>query len=101
MIFSYYVATAFAVNNPNNYAPIKFCVFLNMFAQGLQFYCHVKLSKLRTDTSDAKVYKVPKGGPFNFILCPHYLAEILIYVSLCCNLNMFVSKNSIFSGYYA
>uniref|UniRef100_A0A3B0MWM8 3-oxo-5-alpha-steroid 4-dehydrogenase, putative n=1 Tax=Theileria annulata TaxID=5874 RepID=A0A3B0MWM8_THEAN len=61
-----------------------------------KFYCHVKLSELRTDISGSKVYKVPKGGPFNFVLCPHYLAEILIYVSLSCNLNMFVSNHSSF-----
>nr|PVC50925.1 hypothetical protein MACL_00001903 [Theileria orientalis] len=89
LIFSYYVATALALNNPSSYYPFGYSVLLNCFAQFLQFYSHVKLSELRRDVKDeTRVYKVPTAGPFKYILCPHYLAEILIYVSLCCNLNM-------------
>jgi len=39
------------------------------------FYHHCLLSKLRS--KDDKEYKVPKGGLFDLVICPHYLFEIL------------------------
>lgn len=41
------------------------------------FYHHYLLSKLR-EKGD-KGYKLPKGGLFNLVLCPHYLFEILAF----------------------
>ncbi|KAJ8551600.1 hypothetical protein K7X08_021615 [Anisodus acutangulus] len=46
------------------------------------FYHHYLLSKLRT--KGEKEYKVPQGGLFNFVICPHYLFEILIFVGVSC-----------------
>ncbi|KDP27529.1 hypothetical protein JCGZ_20167 [Jatropha curcas] len=40
------------------------------------FYHHYLLSKLRSNAND-KQYKIPKGGLFELVLCPHYLFEIL------------------------
>ncbi|KAJ4829672.1 hypothetical protein Tsubulata_047989 [Turnera subulata] len=40
------------------------------------FYHHYILSKLRSKDDD-KGYKVPKGGLFDLVLCPHYLFEII------------------------
>ncbi|KAE9447976.1 hypothetical protein C3L33_20135, partial [Rhododendron williamsianum] len=41
------------------------------------FYHHYLLSKLR-EKGD-KGYKLPKGGLFNLVLCPHYLFEIVAF----------------------
>ena len=40
------------------------------------FYHHYLLSKLRGKGS-AKEYKIPKGGLFDLVICPHYLFEVL------------------------
>ncbi|XVE68541.1 hypothetical protein DITRI_Ditri09bG0076100 [Diplodiscus trichospermus] len=40
------------------------------------FYHHYLLSKLRGNGND-KEYKIPKGGLFEFVICPHYLFEVL------------------------
>ncbi|WCJ19168.1 3-oxo-5-alpha-steroid 4-dehydrogenase family protein [Euphorbia peplus] len=37
-------------------------------------YHHYLLSKLRSNKD--KEYKIPKGGLFNLVICPHYLFEI-------------------------
>ncbi|XP_004516219.1 uncharacterized protein [Cicer arietinum] len=39
------------------------------------FYHHYLLSKLRG--KGEKEYKIPKGGLFGFVICPHYLFEII------------------------
>ncbi|ANQ09599.1 3-oxo-5-alpha-steroid 4-dehydrogenase family protein [Plasmodium coatneyi] len=49
----------------------------------IQYDAHVRLAKLRpkgTKKLDSP-YKVPHGGLFYFVSCPHYFAEILIYLS--------------------
>ncbi|CAN0908740.1 Steroid 5-alpha-reductase DET2 [Linum grandiflorum] len=49
---------------------------LLLFLVGIagNFYHHYLLAKLRTDS---KEYKIPKGGMFNLVICPHYLFEIM------------------------
>ncbi|KAK6933634.1 3-oxo-5-alpha-steroid 4-dehydrogenase, C-terminal [Dillenia turbinata] len=44
------------------------------------FYHHYLLSKLRG--KGEKEYKIPKGGLFNLVICPHYLFEILGFVGV-------------------
>ncbi|KAK9283325.1 hypothetical protein L1049_011564 [Liquidambar formosana] len=44
------------------------------------FYHHYLLSKLRG--KDDKGYKIPRGGFFNLVMCPHYLFEILVFFGL-------------------
>ncbi|KAG6760536.1 hypothetical protein POTOM_037059 [Populus tomentosa] len=39
------------------------------------FYHHQVLASLRTN--DDKEYKIPKGGLFGLVICPHYLFEVL------------------------
>ncbi|CAA9989587.1 polyprenol reductase, putative [Plasmodium knowlesi strain H] len=49
----------------------------------IQYDSHVRLAKLRPK-GERKLdspYKVPHGGLFYFVSCPHYFAEILIYLS--------------------
>ncbi|CAD5193906.1 unnamed protein product [Musa acuminata subsp. malaccensis] len=45
------------------------------------FYHHYLLSKLR-EKGD-KTYKIPKGGLFGLVICPHYLFEIIIFIGFC------------------
>ncbi|XP_043092747.1 polyprenol reductase [Puntigrus tetrazona] len=47
------------------------------------------LAKMRTDSSGkvaTLAHKMPRGGWFELVSCPHYLAELLIYVAMnvCC-----------------
>ena len=44
------------------------------------FYHHYLLSKLRHKSE--KGYKLPKGGLFNLVICPHYLFEILDFFGI-------------------
>ncbi|KAK5794980.1 uncharacterized protein LOC108488855 [Gossypium arboreum] len=44
------------------------------------FYHHCILSKLRT--KGGKEYKIPKGGLFELVICPHYLFEILGFLGI-------------------
>ncbi|KAI3750856.1 hypothetical protein L2E82_21723 [Cichorium intybus] len=55
---------------------------LILFIVGIvgNFYHHKLLSKLRK--SNEKEYKIPQGGIFNLVICPHYLFEIIIFVGL-------------------
>ncbi|KAK7315257.1 hypothetical protein VNO77_33795 [Canavalia gladiata] len=48
-----------------------------LFVVGIigNFYHHYLLSKLRGQGE--KEYKIPKGGMFEFVICPHYLFEII------------------------
>ncbi|CAI0442343.1 unnamed protein product [Linum tenue] len=53
-----------------------------LFVVGIagNFYHHYLLSKLRSDrgeNSKNKEYKIPKGGMFELVICPHYLFEII------------------------
>ncbi|KAE8773636.1 Trans-2,3-enoyl-CoA reductase [Hordeum vulgare] len=50
-----------------------------LFTVGIagNFYHHYLLSQLRKGGDDDKGYKIPKGGLFEFVTCPHYLFEII------------------------
>ncbi|XP_031117354.1 3-oxo-5-alpha-steroid 4-dehydrogenase 1 [Ipomoea triloba] len=45
-------------------------------------YHHYLLSSLRTEGE--KQYKIPQGGLFNLVVCPHYLFEVLGFVGISC-----------------
>ncbi|KAG2672500.1 hypothetical protein I3843_13G037800 [Carya illinoinensis] len=45
------------------------------------FYHHFLLSKLRRGEGD-KEYRIPKGGLFDLVLCPHYLFEIIDFIGI-------------------
>ncbi|XP_026161204.1 polyprenal reductase [Mastacembelus armatus] len=60
-----------------------FALFLG--ASLLQHQSMVLLARLRTGKSgtvETLAHRVPKGGWFELVSCPHYFAELLIYVSL-------------------
>ncbi|XP_078115833.1 polyprenal reductase isoform X1 [Sander vitreus] len=51
----------------------------------MQHQSTVLLARLRTGKSgrvETLAHRVPEGGWFELVSCPHYLAELLIYVSL-------------------
>lgn len=54
-----------------------------MFMVGIvgNLYHHVLLAKLRTEGEGGgkKEYKIPKGGLFDTVICPHYMYEILVF----------------------
>lgn len=50
-------------------------IVLFLIGIGGNFYHHYLLSKLRSKND--KEYKIPKGGLFDLVICPHYLFEIL------------------------
>ncbi|CAL9695748.1 unnamed protein product [Knipowitschia caucasica] len=55
-------------------------------ASVLQHQSLVLLANLRTGKSGDVVtmaHKMPRGGVFELVSCPHYFAELLIYISLC------------------
>lgn len=53
---------------------------LCLYGQYQQYRHHVLLAKLGAH-SKSNGYGLPNSGWFQFIVCPHYLAEIVIYVS--------------------
>ncbi|KAI7904611.1 3-oxo-5-alpha-steroid 4-dehydrogenase-domain-containing protein [Cokeromyces recurvatus] len=57
---------------------IAFGLFL--YASYHQSRCHKILASLRKQ--DREVYSIPRGDWFEFIVAPHYFADILIYLSL-------------------
>lgn len=50
---------------------------------GGNFYHHYLLSKLRSE-GEEKQYKIPQGGLFSLVICPHYLFEILGFWGIAC-----------------
>ena len=60
-------------------------VGLSLFAWASlhQYRCHKILANLRAERNNFDhSYYLPKGDWFEYVSCPHYLAEVLIYVAL-------------------
>lgn len=57
-------------------------VGIGLFLTGTigNFYHHRLLANLRKKGD--KEYKIPKGGLFDLVICPHYLFEILAYIGI-------------------
>jgi 3-oxo-5-alpha-steroid 4-dehydrogenase len=58
--------------------------FICLWAQYQQRRHHFILANLRSDKKKQlkTAYRLPIGGWFQFVSCPHYLAEIIIYLAL-------------------
>jgi very-long-chain enoyl-CoA reductase len=50
-----------------------------MGGQALNFYHHLLLARLRP-AGDGGGYRIPQGGLFSLVACPHYLAEIVSWI---------------------
>lgn len=61
-----------------NLMPLGILLFIIGMSGNL--YHHYLLSRLRKD--GAKGYCIPQGGLFGFVVCPHYLFEIIDFVGL-------------------
>ncbi|KAH9616422.1 hypothetical protein KSS87_011984, partial [Heliosperma pusillum] len=57
-------------------------VGLFLLGIGGNFYHHYILSTLRK--TGEKEYKIPNGGLFNLVICPHYFFEVLGFVGVSC-----------------
>ncbi|XVF00069.1 hypothetical protein REPUB_Repub03eG0253900 [Reevesia pubescens] len=55
-------------------------IVLFLIGIGGNFYHHYLLSKLRA--KGGKDYKIPEGGLFELVICPHYLFEILGFLGI-------------------
>lgn len=52
---------------------------LFLIGEAFNLYHHILLAKLRKDSSG---YKVPVGGLFSFVNCPHYFSEIVAWLGI-------------------
>ncbi|KAG6507342.1 3-oxo-5-alpha-steroid 4-dehydrogenase 1-like [Zingiber officinale] len=86
--FSYFINTVcilyaqyLAVGAPEPAVNLKYPGAV-VFAVGMlgNLYHHILLSKLRKKGD--KGYKIPEGGLFGLVICPHYLFEIIIWVGV-------------------
>ena len=61
-------------------APLFVGLVIFLLGQGINFYHHWILRNLRGQKDQA--YKVPAGGLFGLVACPHYLGEIIAWFGL-------------------
>ncbi|XP_076345045.1 polyprenal reductase [Tachypleus tridentatus] len=62
-----------------------FGVLLGLWGIYLQHCCHVILANLRKNSNGSVVtyqHRLPSGGWFEWVSCPHYFAEIVIYLAM-------------------
>ncbi|SCM07686.1 polyprenol reductase, putative [Plasmodium chabaudi chabaudi] len=83
---SFYLVTPFSLHNKNIHkiTVLKLLsIILFIIGNLIQYDSHVRLAKLRSKAlkNNESPYKVPYGGLFDFVSCPHYFSEILIYFS--------------------
>ncbi|KAJ0771344.1 putative 3-oxo-5-alpha-steroid 4-dehydrogenase (NADP(+)) [Helianthus annuus] len=79
MIYAQYLSEAYV----EPLVDLKY-VGATLFLIGItgNFYHHWILSNLRKKGD--KEYKIPNGGLFNLVICPHYLFEILEFIGIAC-----------------
>ncbi|KAJ4845307.1 hypothetical protein Tsubulata_051333 [Turnera subulata] len=85
---SYFVASSMTIysqyltqGSPEPQMDLKYPGIL-LFLVGIigNFYHHLILASLRKDGKEG--YKIPKGGLFGLVICPHYLFEILVFIGI-------------------
>lgn len=70
-----------AISQQNNLTVTAISIGLFFYASYHQYKCHAILASLRKDSNSGS-YAIPRGDWFEYIVTPHYLADILIYLSL-------------------
>lgn len=67
--------------NPLSVPDAWFYIGISLYIIGMagNFYHHKLLADLRKNSLD---YFIPKGGLFEYVVCPHYLFEILIWLGI-------------------
>jgi hypothetical protein len=85
MIAGFYSLSAYLIGylnrQPLHSMDIWFYLGVTLFIVGIlgNFMHHKILADLRKNTLD---YIIPSGGLFNFVVCPHYLFEIVTWVGI-------------------
>ena len=75
---------SFEADFKRNFTYAQIAAFiLFLWASKHQMACNRILADLRKHEDDNRGYFVPRGDWFEYVSCPHYLAEILIYCSFC------------------
>ena len=87
-----------------------FGLILFLIGNYIQCQTHLTLSKLRQTSKEKEIYPIPHGFfLFEYISCPNYFGEILIYISLFClshktssflSLIIWIFVNQILSGLF-
>ncbi|KAK9904651.1 hypothetical protein M0R45_000495 [Rubus argutus] len=84
-------------------------ILLFLFGISGNFYHHYLLSTMRSSSSsqsnsksnDDKDYKIPRGGLFELVVCPHYLFEIIGFVGVSCiSQTMYAFSFTVGSAFY-
>ncbi|KAJ2787491.1 hypothetical protein GGI15_000678 [Coemansia interrupta] len=88
----YYIVTPFAVvvdgiGSPGWISPsiwlVAFGFALYIYASVHQWRCHHILYRLRRRSlRKGSGYAIPSGDLFEYVVCPHFLCEILVYVAI-------------------
>ncbi|CAO3642869.1 unnamed protein product [Cunninghamella echinulata] len=72
--------TSLVPSHALNQSEMKLGMCLFFLGEGLNHYHHCILSNLRS--GESKEYKIPTGGLFKYIWCPHYLGEIISFIAM-------------------
>nr|CAH0102226.1 unnamed protein product [Daphnia galeata] len=70
------------ISSNNIYIQPIFGTILFALAYYHQHIAHVTLANLRKDPKNKQKHSLPKGGLFNYVSCPNFLCEIIIYAAL-------------------
>ncbi|KAK7074947.1 Steroid 5 alpha-reductase 3 [Halocaridina rubra] len=74
-------------DSKTTFSPLEFCHIIGMFLYLYGFIVQHQslriLAGLRSDRGkDAQKHKMPAGGMFEVVSCPHMMAEVLVYVGI-------------------
>ena len=69
---------------PGDAGSVSAGIALFALGEAGNFYHHVLLAQLRDgrSTKEQQAYKVPKGGLFGLVTCPHYLFELVAWLGI-------------------
>ncbi len=74
--------TAAQGNDASLYPTIVAGGILFLAGQVMNLRHHILLANLRRDSANKSEYRVPEGGLFPLVACPHYLFEIIAWIGV-------------------